>query len=387
MRKIKTKIFTEAILQVFVVGLLLFTTPAKAKYEAQVPVDLVFALDLSASTNGLIDDLRDKIWDMNNQLARVKPAPTVRFAVVGYSRPSFGAGNQYVKVLVPLTNDVDYVASELYKIRPNIEKGDQFVGAAIRASLDLLEWSVADNAVKQIFLVGNGSVGLGDFNFRESYELAIKKGINVQSFYCYSSLRAKDFPGWREIAKQTGGQAIDIKVHKRLIEINTVSENDFDRLKQLANQLSGTYVYYGKNGADRYKAMASNDRNALTAGKSTFEAMLYHKISEDYQGKQEEWDLVDLIKSRNGKLSNVEAKTLPDSLNKMAPEQLMTRLIQVKERRMAVVNQLRTLLPYDRQIKVEAYLADKKDESGMILEREAMKIILAKLEERGMSLR
>jgi len=96
---------------------------------------------------------------------------------------------------------------------------------------------------------------------------------------------------------------------------------------------------------------------------------------------------VDLIKSRNGKLSNVEAKTLPDSLNKINPEQLMTRLIQIKERRTAVVNQLRTLLPYDRQAKVEAYLADKEDESGMILEREAMKIILSKLEENGMSLR
>lgn len=385
MSKIRTQVFFETILQASVVCMLFFTTPLKAQHPSQVPVDLVFALDLSASTNGLIDDLRDKIWDMNNQLLQVKPTPVVRYAVVGYSRPSFGANNQYVKVLVPFTKDVDYFASELYKIRPNIEKGNQFVGAAIRASLDLLDWSGDDNAVKQLFLVGNGNVGLGVFNFRESYELAIKKKVNIQSFYCYSSLRAKDLPGWREIAKQTGGETVDIKIHKRLVELKTVS--DTDRLKQLAFELSSTYVYYGKKGADEYKAMASNDRNALAAGQSTFEAMLYHKISNNYQGDKEEWDLVDLIKSRNGKLSNIDAKSLPDSLNKTSPEQLMTRLIQIKERRATIVNQLRLLLPFDRQDKVEAYLDSKKDESGMILEREAMKTILTKLEQKGMSVK
>lgn len=385
MSKIRTQVFFETILQASIVCMLFFTTPLKAQYPSQVPVDLVFALDLSASTNGLIDDLRDKIWDMNNQLLQVKPTPVVRYAVVGYSRPSFGANNQYVKVLVPFTKDVDYFASELYKIRPNIEKGDQFVGAAIRASLDLLDWSGDDNAIKQLFLVGNGNVGLGVFNFRESYELAIKKKINIQSFYCYNSLRAKDLPGWREIAKQTGGETVDIKIHKRLVELKTVS--DTDRLKQLAFELSSTYVYYGKKGANEYKAMASNDRNALAAGQSTFEAMLYHKISNNYQGNKEDWDLVDLIKSRNGRLSNVDPKSLPDSLNKTSPEQLMTRLIQIKERRTTIVTQLRSLLPYDRQDKVEAYLDSKKDESGMILEREAMKIILTKLEQRGMSVK
>ena len=140
MSKIRTQVFFETILQASIVCMLFFTTPLKAQHPSQVPVDLVFALDLSASTNGLIDDLRDKIWDMNNQLLQVKPTPVVRYAVVGYSRPSFGANNQYVKVLVPFTKDVDYFASELYKIRPNIEKGNQFVGAAIRASLNLWDW-------------------------------------------------------------------------------------------------------------------------------------------------------------------------------------------------------------------------------------------------------
>ena len=383
MYKIKLGAFGKKLMNNLLIMLLLISTQTSAKYQSLVPVDIVFTMDLSASTNGLVDDLRDKIWDMNNQLSRLRPSPDVRFAVVGFSRPSFGADNQYVKVLVPLTSDVDFLASELYKIRPNIEKGDQFVGAAIRASLELLDWSKADNAVRQIFLVGNGSVGLGAFNFRESYELAIKKGINVQSFYCHSSLRAKDFPGWKEIAKQTGGNAVDIKIHKRMVDYSSVE--NFDRLKQLARELSSTYIYYGKNGSDRYKAMLNNDKNALASGKGTFEAMLYNKISDNNQGKQNEWDLVDLIKSRSGKLNQVDPKTLPDSLRKNDPEQLMTKLILLKEKRSLLVTQMRSLLPYQRQAQLETYLSNKEDDRTLMLDYEAMKIILQKLEEKGIS--
>ena len=153
-------------------------TQASAKSQ---PIDIVYTLDLSGSTNGLIDDVRDNLWGMNNELNRLYPSSQIRFAVVGYSRPSFGSKNQYVKVLSPFTSDIDNIATELYKLKPNIEKGDQYVGAAIRASLDMLSWSNEKNAVKQIFLTGNGSVFLGAFDVVESCDLAKEKGISVNA--------------------------------------------------------------------------------------------------------------------------------------------------------------------------------------------------------------
>lgn len=45
--------------------------------DKSAPVDVVFTLDLSGSTNGLIDDVRDKIWDMNNELSRLSNAGTI----------------------------------------------------------------------------------------------------------------------------------------------------------------------------------------------------------------------------------------------------------------------------------------------------------------------
>ena len=129
--------------------LLLPGTPSTKAGSTQLPLDIIFTLDLSGSTNGLIDDVRDRIWDLNNHLNSMRPAPEVRIGVVGYARPSFGFYNQLVKVICPLTNDMDYLSDELYKLKPNIENGDQFVGAAVRASTELINWSASPNAIKQ----------------------------------------------------------------------------------------------------------------------------------------------------------------------------------------------------------------------------------------------
>ncbi len=358
-----------AIMSLFVTWLL----PQAGVSAKNQPVDIVFTLDLSGSTNGLIDDVRDNLWGMNNELTRLYPGADIRFAVVGYSRPSFGGKNQFVKVISPFTSQIDFIATELYKLKPNIEKGDQYVGAAIRASLDMLSWSKEKNAVKQIFLTGNGSVFLGAFDVVESCDLAKEKGISVNALYCYSSLRAKDISGWYKISEITGGKSIDVKVHKRLPDYATVT--DIDQLQKLASELNKTYIYYGKTGRDSYKAMVSNEKNAMNARQSAFEDLLYHKISDRYQGKQNEWDLVDYIKSRNGNLKNIDAAFLPDSLKKINPEQLLTKLLILKERRNYLISQIRQLLPFERQDKLTAYFNSKQADSDMIFDRQVMKVL------------
>ena len=122
-----------------------------------------------------------------------------------------------------------------------------------------------------------------------------------------------------------------------------------------------------------------NRLKTLHAGQSSFEALMYHKISDRYQGKQSEWDLVDFIKSRNGNLKNVDSSTLPDSLRKINPEQLLTCVMQLKEKRNMLISQLRQLLPYDRQDKLNAFYQSKTDEQGMIFDRQVMLVLQAKL--------
>lgn len=368
-----------------IVCALLVITPCTTKIKAgasQLPVDIVFTLDLSASTNGLIDDVRDRIWDLANHLNSMRPVPDVRIGIVGYARPSFGYYNQFVKVICPLTNDMELLSSELYELKPNIEKGDQFVGAAIRASAELMDWNSSPHAVRVIYLVGNGNVGTGNFDHREAIDVAVKKGITINSLYCYSSLRSRDIAGWTEIADQTGGELFDVKVHKIVPRPPTVYDRPL--LIDLSNELNSTYIYYGKDGYSRYKMMLNNHKGTLKSGQSTFEAMLYYKISDQYQNKQSDWDLVDCIKSRGCDLKTVDSHTLADSLRRHNPEQLRNYLETVKEKRIRVINRLRELLGYDRQIMLNKTLIYDKKQVELAIENVVTSTLNEKLTERGL---
>ena len=114
---------------------------AKHYSNGQKPLDIVFCVDLSGSTNGLINDLRDNLWLIINQANHMEPKPDLRIGVIGFSRPSFGKENSYVKILAPLTPNFDLVEMELYKLRPSIEKGDQIVSEAIRTAVNGMSWS------------------------------------------------------------------------------------------------------------------------------------------------------------------------------------------------------------------------------------------------------
>src|SRR5690349_18329365 len=105
------------------------------------PVDIVFCLDLSGSTNGLIDRMRNHIWDYVNLLQGTIPRADFRFGFIGYARPSFGKENYYVKVISDLTHDIEGLTHELLKLRTQIEKGDQFVGAAIKTCAENISWN------------------------------------------------------------------------------------------------------------------------------------------------------------------------------------------------------------------------------------------------------
>src|SRR5437870_461964 len=67
------------------------TAPAApAPGEKPRAVDLVICLDVSNSMDGLIDSARIKLWDVVNELAKVKPTPSLRVALYTYGNPTFG---------------------------------------------------------------------------------------------------------------------------------------------------------------------------------------------------------------------------------------------------------------------------------------------------------
>lgn len=322
-------------------------------YKSRQPVDIVYTLDLSGSTNGLIDDVRDKMFELSNKLHHLRPSPDVRVGIVGYGRPSFGAKNQYVKVLCPLTSDIDFVAAALYKLKPNIEKGDQFVGAAIKHTIEELDWIETSNALRIVYLAGNGNVSTGPVDFRRWSAEAKARGIILNPVYCLSSLREKEIAGWAEIAENSGGQLFEMKIRFRLPDFVTVK--DFERLAQLSTDLNNTYIGYGNSGSSKQKQITGNLKNAYISGQACFEAMIYHQISDRFLTIQDEWDLVDYYFSPRGSLVKLTPQDLPKHLRNYDHITLKAYLQSQKEARLKIVKELRELLPYQRQDKANEF--------------------------------
>ncbi|MDQ3050081.1 MAG: VWA domain-containing protein [Bacteroidota bacterium] len=364
--------------------LILYSGNRPVPSKGRAVIDVVFCLDLSGSTNGLLDDVREKLWDIVNQVNSYRPAPEFRIGVIGFSRPSFGAKNSYVKVLQQLTTDFDKLNFELYKLKPSVEKGDQIVSEAIKTAIRQMNWSGDPDALKVIYLVGNGMVNAGGDNYREACEQATRKSIIVNTVYCRTRNNVdKELPGWREIARLTGGEQYDIRIHKRTPLILT-SPNTIE-FRDLAGKLSETYLYYGEDGDDRYKMMAALDKNARLANEMTFESRLYYKISDRYQFHQQYWDLVDYLKMTNSDFADVNLEYLNDSLKFKTKEQVREIVSQTKDKRSRLIMELRKHLPYDRQAYLNKKMEDRDIDKSDMFDRVVINSLNALATSKGFS--
>ncbi len=107
--------------------------------DARRDVDLVIALDVSGSMEGLIESAKQRLWDITNELAQARPVPELRVAIMSYGRPSYGEQTGYVRIDLPFTADLDAVNATLFAFRT--DGGDEYVARAIQTSLDTLQWS------------------------------------------------------------------------------------------------------------------------------------------------------------------------------------------------------------------------------------------------------
>ncbi|MEN9331572.1 MAG: hypothetical protein RLZZ94_662, partial [Bacteroidota bacterium] len=261
--------------------ILLITGQAHAQKEDVRPLDIVFCLDLSGSTNGLVNDVRDNLWLIANELNAMKPKPDLRLGVICFSRPSFGKDDGYVKVFSDLTYNLDYIDAELYKLKPSIEKGDQIVSAALSIAVSDMSWSKKDDALKLVYIVGNGSVSSNGYEYVKICEQAVAKKIIVHSlFVTKSANKAADIAGWKRIAAITGGIQTEITVNKK-DPISFWSSDMNEVIKQnalLYNDLQWT----GLDSAKGRKSMVASDSGAFEAGLNTYMHRMYYKSSGSF---------------------------------------------------------------------------------------------------------
>jgi hypothetical protein len=305
-------------------------------------VDIVFCLDLSASTNGLIDRLRDHLWDITYLFSKCSPSVEYRIALVGFSRPSFKRETGYVKVLKDLSTDLDILSKTMYDLKTSIEKGDQYVSHALQTCLSSISWSDDTTAAKMVFLIGNGNPdqGGGDAG-KMAAELAAKH-IKVYTIYCLTNSGVAEQRRWEQIAEAGGGKSYQISLSlKHYTDMGSFKTNS---LFELHRKLNETYLYYGPIGKQRKLIITEQDKNVYLANAEGFVYRSIFKASSLYQGHNSSWDLVDYYSTR-GSISQLQLdpKLMCEELKNLNDVERNKAIVQKKVERIQLLYQIKEM--------------------------------------------
>jgi hypothetical protein len=322
------------------------------------PVDIVFCLDLSGSTNGIIDRMRNHIWDYVNLFSQCTPRPDYRIGFVGFARPSFGKDNYYVKVIADLTHDIEGLTNELLKLRTQIEKGDQFVGPALKVCGEKISWSDRPEAVKVLFLGGNGLVTTGSEPYTKAVETCVARGIIVNCVYILNNPVVGEQAGWEDIAARGNGKYTSMQVKFEYFE--NLGGFSMDKLFALNKQLNETYLYYGPIGKERSRIQRAIDESIYKANSEGYRYRLQFRISDLYLYKNATWDLVDLHSKNPAALATIDRDLLSDTLKYLTDPDLRAQVIFNKGKRNKVIADIRKMLAEKEQMmKDKNLVADK----------------------------
>ncbi len=352
----------KGIVRIFLVLLLLVPATSATNIVPEQygpPVDVVFCLDLSGSTNGIVDRMRNRIWDYVHVLTNSNPKIDFRIGFVGFARPSFGKENYYIKVISDLTHDIEGLTNELLKMRTQIEKGDQFVGPALRVCANNISWNERPDAIKVLFLGGNGLVNTGGEHYSKAVQACVDKGIIINTVFLLNNPTMSEQSGWEDIAKLGNGKYTSMQVKFDYYE--NLGGFDMERLFSLNRKLNDTYLYYGINGKERWKMQRACDEGIYKANSEGYRYRLQFRISDLYLNKNSDWDLVDLQSKNPHALASVDKATLPDTLKYLNESDLRANVIFCKQKRNDIVASIHKLLEEKEQLVKDKNLQTEKN--------------------------
>jgi hypothetical protein len=304
------------------------------------PVDLVICLDVSGSMGGLIDSARIKLWDVVNELAKVKPTPTLRDALYSYGGrgADYPASQGYTRKEIDLTMDLDAVYEKLNALK--ISGSIEYATGVSKRAVEDQKWSDEKGALKLIFVCGNEEANQDPkVKYADLGEAAKAKGVIVNSIYCGPDADPIA-PGWKQLAEACGGKYANIDMNKAKTQ---VVNTPFDKqLIDLSSKLNTTYVAYGKDAMKFVENQSAQDRNAAGAGGGAGAARAASKGGELY--RNDAWDLVDKMKNDpKFDIKTIKEEDLPEELKKLKPEERLAHLKKKEEERAGIQKEIAEL--------------------------------------------
>ena len=333
--------------------------PSQQAVNQPRQIDVVIALDVSNSMDGLIDSAKQRLWDIVNELGRAQPQPVLRMAILSYGNPSYGAESGFVRVDLPFTSDLDTVNKTLFEFRTN--GGDEYVARAVNTALNDLSWTSDPDALRVLFVAGNeGANQDPQLPSRLVTDLAASKGVVVNTIYCGHDSDAEAL-GWRNVAASTNG--IFASINQDTAAVANIATPMDDELASLNKDLNETYVAYGSAGAAAKENQVEQDNMVAAMSAPAMASRAQTKASGLYD--TESWDLVEAVQLGKS-LDDVAVEDLPKEMQEMEAEDRFSYVKQKAAKRDEIQEEIQALANERRKyIKKERAKRADADEKGL----------------------
>jgi hypothetical protein len=275
-------------------------------------IQIAILLDTSNSMDGLISQAKSELWTVVNEFVKAKrdgKPPRLEVALYEYGNNRLSPSEGFVRLVLPLTDDLDRVSEELFAL--TTFGGEEYCGKVITDAVAQLAWSPARDTYKAIFIAGNEPFTQGPVDFHKACREAIARGILVNTIFCGPEAEGER-TSWKDGAVLADGRYMSIDHNVKVVQIEAPQDAEIARL---GVELNKTYIPYGKMGQAASLRQAAQDTNAINTSNSAIVNRSLTKCNAFYCPS--DWDLVDAIKTGKLKLEDVKDEDLPERLQKM----------------------------------------------------------------------
>ena len=304
---------------VCVVALLSGILSLKAAFaagEEKPRIQIAILLDTSGSMSGLIEQAKAQLWKIVNEFIGVRregKIPELEVALYEYGKSSIPAEEGYLRMILPLTTDLDKVSEELFALRTN--GGQEYCGKVIGAATEGLLWSESNDDYKAIFIAGNEPFTQGDVDYRNACPATVAKGIIINTIFC-GAFDEGVSTNWKDGSALADGTYMNIDHNQEAVHIAAPQDKE---IAALGVELNKTYIPYGSEGKFGAANQGAQDANAEIFSSANAAQRAIAKASFNYRNAN--WDLVDALREEKVNLENIKMKDLPEKMQKMTPEQ------------------------------------------------------------------
>ncbi len=344
----KVKTTGKTIISMIIVTVLFLNT-IFVKAQDKKSIKMAILLDTSNSMDGLIDQAKSQLWTIVNEMAKAKCDNTkadLKIALYEYGNSSLPLSEGYIRMVTPLTNDLDQLSEDLFSLKTN--GGQEYCGQVIQTALRELDWEKGGEDYQVIFIAGNEPFTQGSVHYKDICTEAKERGIVVNTIFCgdfNEGIRGQ----WKYGALLTGGDYFSIEQDKKTVYINTPYD---DKIVNLNHLLNTTYIYYGDKGYEKKEMQVRQDDNAGSYGAANTVKRAVSKSSHVYNNKS--WDLVDAAEEPEFEITSVAEEYLPKEMKGMSEKEKIKYVNSKKEEREVIKKEINEL-----NKKREAYIKNQ----------------------------